>query len=150
MAYAVYNVVLKNNTNNEALDEISNPSEEEKDIKDNNIKLSKWIGTIATTSMLTANVINSKVGQYTGNKVAQSNASQAIKLAGLASAAILSIASGNYIGGAIAIGGAAISYGSQLLDYTVMVRNSEQESAYKRSLRGNMATSNSRWRGDYK
>lgn len=150
MAYAIYNVVLKSDNADKVMDEINNPSPEEEKVKDNNLNLSKWIGTIQTTALLSANVINSKVGSYTGNKVAQSNNAQIIKLAGFASGAILSLATGNYIGAAIAIGGSAISYGSQILDYQIMLKNTEQESAYKRSLRGNMATSNSRWRGDYK
>lgn len=150
MAYAVYNVVLKSDNADEVMEDINNKSPEEEEVQSSNLNLSKWIGTISTTTILSANVINSKIGHYTGNKVAQSNASQVIKMAGFTSGAILSLATGNFIGAAISIGGSAISYGSQLLDYEIMIRNSEQESAYKRSLRGNMATSNSRWRGDYK
>ena len=150
MAYALYNVVLKANVEETPLEEVTSPNPEEKNIDLDIKQLGKWMTTIQTSTMLTANVINSKIGSYTGNKVAQNNASQSIKLASYASASALMLATGNYLGAAVSVGGAVISYGSQVLDYAIMVRNTEQESAYKRSLRGNMATSNSRWRGDYR
>ena len=150
MAYALYNVVLKANVEETPLEEVTSPNPEEKNIDLDIKQLGKWMTTIQTSTMLTANVINSKIGSYTGNKVAQNNASQSIKLVSYASASALMLATGNYLGAAVSVGGAVISYGSQVLDYAIMVRNTEQESAYKRSLRGNMATSNSRWRGDYR
>lgn len=87
----------------------------------------------------TAQLINSKVGAYTGNKVATSNRNESIMLASMAITALINPAYG--------IGSFAIHALNNSLDFAVRMKNSQEESDYKRSYLGNMATSKSRWKG---
>lgn len=87
----------------------------------------------------TAQLINSKVGAYTGNKVSTSNRTEAIMLGSMAITALINPAYG--------IGSFAIHALNNSLDFAVRMKNSQEESDYKRSYLGNMTTSKSRWKG---
>ena len=86
--------------------------------------------------------IVSKIGQYTGNKIAANNANQVIALSSLALAAII-----NPVQGATAL---SAYLSNNVSDYAIRIKNSEEESNYKMSLIGNMTSSNSRWRGNFR
>lgn len=87
----------------------------------------------------TAQLINSKVGAYTGNKVATANRNETIMLASMAITALTNPLYG--------IGSFAIHALNNSIDFAVRMKNSQEESDYKRSYLGNMATSKSRWKG---
>ena len=90
----------------------------------------------------TLQAINSKVGQYTGNRVASSNREEIITLGSLAVTAL--------INPGYAIGASVVHIANNIGDFAVRQINSQEESNYKNSLIGNMATSNSRWRGNFR
>ena len=108
--------------------------------QNNNLKRAYRFASINALSV--ASALNSYTGAYTGNKVKQANVTQGIKYTGM----VLTAISNPYI----ALGVLAIDTVNNVLDYNIRVANAQQESDYKTSLVGNMATSNSRWRGNYK
>lgn len=84
-----------------------------------------------------ASLANSAVGNYTGNKVRQSNINTGITIAGLAVSAV----SNPVLAGVVA---ATYSI-KRSIDINIDRINSEQESAYRSSYRGKATTSGSRW-----
>lgn len=111
-------------------------------IKDKD-KRTKKIKKIASKSigiaLTTANYVNAKVGQYTGNKMRQSNVSTLLTISGLVAGAFI-----DPFGAAIAASALAIK---STVDYSIRIKNAQQESNFKMSYRGNMTTSGSRWKG---
>lgn len=97
---------------------------------------------LASFSSKTTSSVITRVGQYTGNKISQRNISTLVKYSGFAVTAIGS----PYV----ALASVAVDTANNLTDFVIRNVNSEQQNDYKRSLLGNMATSNSRWRGNYK
>jgi len=100
-------------------------------------------------------VINSKVGSYTGNKVKQANIKNAFTVASKVAGAVglfakASTAGGPVVGAIIAGGGLALDTINTITDITIKQANMRQEFDYKNSLIGNMATSGSRWKGNYR
>lgn len=99
----------------------------------------KAVSKTAALALATATMVNSAVGSYTGNKLRQSNIQTLITLGGIATTAIVSPTAAAIAATTFAIKSA--------VDYEIRMVNSRQESNFKRSYRGNMTTSGSRWRG---
>ena len=97
--------------------------------------------SIIRTSLEAVKILNSKVGSYTGNKVRTQARGDALKY----SSYMITSTVNPYV----AIGAMAIDVGNSLIDYTIRNINSAQETEYKSSYYGKMATSKSRWRGNY-
>lgn len=90
----------------------------------------------------TVKIINSKVGAYTGNKIRSNATGETLKYASY----MLIAASNPYV----ALGVVALETANNIIDYNIRNINSIQETEYKASYYGRMASSNSRWRGNYK
>lgn len=99
------------------------------------------VKSIMKTSLESAQVLNSKVGSYTGNKIKTQARGDALKYTSY----MITASVNPYV----AIGAMAIDVGNSLIDYTIRNINSAQETEYKSSYYGKMATSKSRWRGNY-
>lgn len=84
-----------------------------------------------------ASLANSAVGNYTGNKVRQSNMATGIAIVGLAVSAV-----SNPVLAGVAVATYSIK---RSIDMNIDRINSEQESAYRSSYRGKATTSGSRW-----
>lgn len=95
--------------------------------------------------------VNSAVGNYTGNKLRQSNTQTSLSLIGSVSVGALSGAKfgpyGALAGGAIALVGVIAK---NTINLGIRQINSEQEMLYKTSITGKMTTSGSRWKGEYR
>lgn len=105
-------------------------------------KINKAVNLVTVYASKTFQAINSKVGQYTGNRIATSNRQEIITLGSLAVNAL--------INPTYAIGATAIHIANNITDFAVRQLNSQEESNYRSSLLGNMATSKSRWRGNFR
>lgn len=94
-----------------------------------------------TSGVLMASAIyaNSKVGEYTGNKLRQSNNATSLALIGMGIASFA-----NPLAGTLAVTSFAVK---SAIDNSIRIKNSQQESAYRMSYKGNMTTSGSRWKG---
>lgn len=90
-------------------------------------------------NVATASVVNSAVGSYTGNRMRQSN-TQAV----LGASALVLGAMYNPIASAIT---ATTVVMKGLVNEQIRSINSQQEGNYRRSYKGNMTTSGSRWKG---
>lgn len=93
--------------------------------------ISKSIGAITTKASL-----------YTGNKIRANNIGQTLKLGSYAITAVKN----PYL----AIGLFGLDTINAVSNTTIRLINSEQETEYRASYYGKMATSGSRWRGDYR
>jgi len=113
-----------------------------KKIKEEKVKPKRY-GKIV--GMIGASVIyaNSKVGQYTGNRLQTTNTNT---LLGLGVAVGVGILSGHP---AIAAVGTGLTLAKGAIDLEINQINSSQQSTYKRSLIGSPTTSGSRWGGKY-
>ena len=136
--YASVNIDINNGN-------VSNQKSSLTDKKAENIKtLSQRQRQIASKStalvLSTLAVANSAVGAYTGNKVRQSNIQTLLSIGGIGALAI----SHPYIAAA----SATILAIKNTIDFEIRQINSRQESNFKQSYRGKMATSGSRWRGN--
>ena len=89
--------------------------------------------------LATAAMANSAVGSYTGNKLRQSNIQTLLTIGGLGATALVSPTA--------AIIATTTMLIKNAIDYEIRLVNSRQESNFKRSYKGNMTTSGSRWRG---
>jgi hypothetical protein len=96
------------------------------------------VARIGSMVLSAANVVNSAVGSYTGNKVRQNNISVGLRFASMGISFAI-----NPIFGAIHL---ATTVGKEIADVNIRQINSQQESAYRRSYMGNITTSGSRWR----
>ena len=85
----------------------------------------------------TASYANSKVGDYTGNKVRQSNIATGI-------GALTTIGTA-FINPVLAVGVIAGYSVKRTIDMGIERENSRQESQYRSSYRGKATTSKSRW-----
>ena len=97
----------------------------------------KYARKVSGLILSSASLANSAVGNYTGNKVRQSNMSTGISIAGLAVGAI-----SHPVLTSLAVATYSIK---RSIDIRVDRINSEQESAYRSSYRGKATTSGSRW-----
>ena len=105
-------------------------------------KTNKAVSIVAMWMGRGSEAVFNKVGAYTGNKVSASNRQERINLGSLAIASFLNPFYG--------IGSLALHTFNNAIDYNIRNKNSQEESNYRTSLLGNMATSKSRWRGYFK
>lgn len=120
-----------------------------KKIKGNQNKISNQkkitsygIGLASRSFLQGLQMVTTKVGSYTGNKVQTRNMNTSIKYTGYMITAT--------INPYLAIGKAALDLLENTVDYNIRQINSQQETDYRTSLIGKSSTSNSRWRGNYK
>lgn len=143
--YAEFVVNINNMSNNMSNGQTKSVSIDRFQRKKTNKKINtknKALNLVNIYGSRTAQVINSKVGQYTGNRVATSNRQEIITLGSLALTA--------FINPGYAIGASAVHIANNIADFAFRQINSREESNYRSSLLGNMATSNSRWRGNFR
>ena len=105
-------------------------------------KTKKTAAKVTGTTLAVAAYANSKVGQYTGNKMRQANNQTTLALTGMGLLALK-----NPVVGITAL---ATYVTKSAIDTQINIINSQQESAYRMSYKGNMTTSGSRWRGSKK
>lgn len=98
---------------------------------------SKYSKKLLALGVSTTSYVNSKVGDYTGNKVRQSNIATGI---GVLTTAGLAFANPVLAAGVIA--GYSIK---RTIDMGIERENSRQQSEYRSSYRGKATTSKSRW-----
>lgn len=109
-----------------------------KKIQENSKSSSNKVATkIGGLMVATSSLVNSAVGEYTGNKVRQQNVASTIGLA-----TTVALAFKNPVAAGIAVGAYSIK---RTIDIEVNRINSQQESAYRSSYRGKATTSSSRW-----
>lgn len=113
--------------------------------KDNNkvaVKAKKAMNVASMWISRGLNLVNTKVGAYTGNRVATSNRQEMLTLGSMVVATVINPAYG--------MGALVLHSFNNAIDYTIRNKNSQEETNYRISLLGNMATSKSRWRGNFK
>lgn len=111
-------------------------------IKDQNRKARSAIQLVGSTILQSSQMLATKAGNYTGNKIKKENIKAVSKVGSYA----LAIAVNVYAGVAYTL----LDITNTVVDYNINSINSIQESNYKNSYLGNPTTSNSRWRGNYK
>lgn len=114
------------------------PQQSSSESKQSNI--AKTTSTLLAITTATASYANAKVGQYTGNKIRQSNIQQGINLAAMGIGTAI-----NPVVGLTTLAGYLVK---NSIDYGIRVINTQQEAEFKRSYRGKMTTSGSRWRSN--
>lgn len=92
-----------------------------------------------TLTIATASLVNSAVGSYTGNRMRQSNTQVILGASALAVGMFFNPVASAITATTIVMKG--------LIDEHIRTINSQQEGNYRRSYKGNMTTSGSRWKG---
>lgn len=147
--YAELNVYLDSSgssSSNNRPKKVKQPKEK----KVNSLKATAITAIALRSAVQTANFVNTKVGDYTGNKVMQSNISTALSVGSqLVGATLAGAKLGGGVGAIVGIGLATTKiFGSAILNESIERKNSIQEMNYKRAYTGSMTTSGSRWKGE--